>query len=107
SSRPGTVAANLPYSVPDHVSKHRARALRQLIAKKNEDFRRAMIGRDLQVLVLEDEPENGMRPAISNNFIRVAVPVTAPTNQWISVRVDALNEDGLIASVIATAPGDS
>src|SRR5207253_10419767 len=39
SSRPGTVAAGLPFIVPDHVAKHRARSLRQLIARKNESFR--------------------------------------------------------------------
>src|SRR5215467_6652470 len=34
SSRPGTVAADLPYQVPDHVSKHRAKSLRRLITQK-------------------------------------------------------------------------
>jgi threonylcarbamoyladenosine tRNA methylthiotransferase MtaB len=97
SSRPGTAAAELPYAVPDHVSKHRGRALRQLIAQKNEAFRRSMIGRDVEVLVLDEEPENGARPAVSNNFLRVAVPLTAPINEWLQVRIEDLHDDGLIA----------
>jgi threonylcarbamoyladenosine tRNA methylthiotransferase MtaB len=96
SSRPGTVAADLPYQVPDHVSKYRAKSLRRLIAQKNEIFRRTMIGRTLEVLVLEEAPEDGMRNAISDNFLRVRVPETLPANEWIKIEPIALTEDGLI-----------
>jgi len=103
SSRPGTVAAELPNYIPDHVAKHRAKTLRQLIAKKNESFRRCMIGRDLEVLVLEEDPEEGYRSAVSSNFIRVQVPMDLEANVWTRVRVTGLNEDGLQASKMTTA----
>src|SRR5262249_17519684 len=83
SARPGTVAAGLPFPVPDHVVRHRARSLRQMIALKNESFRRSMIGREIEVLVLDEEPERGWRSALSNNFIRVNVPENTPANEWI------------------------
>src|SRR5206468_10845159 len=50
SRRPGTPAAGMPNAVPSRVSQLRAKALRQLIAQKNETFRRGMIGRQLNIL---------------------------------------------------------
>jgi threonylcarbamoyladenosine tRNA methylthiotransferase MtaB len=97
SSRPGTVAANLPNPIPEHVSRFRARMLRDLIARKNESFRRGMVGREIEVLTLDDGS------AISSNFVRVQVPVGVPQNKWIRVVVTGLQEDGLQASSITTA----
>ena len=97
SSRPGTVAASLPNQIPDHVSKFRARLLRELIAGKHETFRRQMVGRRIEVLTLEDGT------AISSNFVRVNVPAGTPVNRWISVTVNDLSEDGLYASNTTTA----
>jgi threonylcarbamoyladenosine tRNA methylthiotransferase MtaB len=97
SSRPGTVAADLPNHIPDHVSRFRAKMLRTLIAQKNEAFRRAMVGREIDVLTLEDGS------AISSNFVRVVLPWAAPVNQWIRVLVTGLDDGGIQASRITTA----
>ena len=97
SSRPGTVAADLPNQVPEHVSRFRAKALRSLIARKNEQFRREMIGREIEVLTLDDGS------ALSSNFVRVVLSGDAPANEWIRVLATDLNEDGLHASRITTA----
>jgi len=97
SSRPGTVAADLPNHTPEHVSRFRAKALRSLIAEKNEAFRRNMLGREIEVLTLEDGS------ALSGNFIRTAVPEDAPANTWMRVVVTGLNDDGVQASRITTA----
>jgi threonylcarbamoyladenosine tRNA methylthiotransferase MtaB len=91
SSRPGTPAADMPAPVPSHVAQFRAKTLRRLIANKNEAFRSSLIGRELEVLVLNSGD------AISNNFIRVYPEVDMPRNTWISVRATALQEDGLAA----------
>jgi len=93
SSRPGTPAADMTGAVPAHVAQFRAKALRRLIATKNADFRSRMIGRDLEVLVLNSGD------AISNNFIRVYPAEDLPSNRWIPVRITALQEEGLAASV--------
>lgn len=92
SSRPGTVAADLSNPIPEHVSRFRAKALRNLIAKKNEVFRRSMIGREIEVLTLEDGS------AISSNFVRVRVPSDFAINEWTRVLVTGLDENGLQAS---------
>ncbi|HYR86332.1 MAG TPA: tRNA (N(6)-L-threonylcarbamoyladenosine(37)-C(2))-methylthiotransferase MtaB [Terriglobia bacterium] len=91
SSRPGTVAANLPNPIPDHVSRFRAKTLRNLMAPKNEEFRRKMIGKQIEALTLEDGS------AISSNFVRVSVPPDCPVNEWIQVRVTGLDGEGLSA----------
>src|SRR5207249_3936196 len=97
SSRPGTVAADLPNPIPGHVSRFRAKTLRSLIAKKNEAFRIQMVGQEIEVLTLEDGS------AISSNFVRVRVPPGVPVNEWTRVFVTGLDEDGLQASSITTA----
>lgn len=97
SPRPGTVAAELPNSIPDHVSRFRAKALRTLIAQQNEAFRRGMIGREIEVLTLDDGS------AVSSNFVRVGVPSGSPPNEWMRVLVTRLDEDGVQASRITTA----
>jgi threonylcarbamoyladenosine tRNA methylthiotransferase MtaB len=89
SSRPGTIAADLPNHVPEHVSRFRAKALRELIARKNEAFRHALVGRDVEVLSLDDGS------GISTNFVRVTLPAGTPANRWMSVRITGLDGDGV------------
>jgi threonylcarbamoyladenosine tRNA methylthiotransferase MtaB len=91
SPRPGTPAADMASPVPSHVAQFRAKTLRRLIANKNEAFRSSLIGRDLEVLVLNSGD------AISNNFIRVYPEADMPRNTWISVRATALQGEGLAA----------
>jgi threonylcarbamoyladenosine tRNA methylthiotransferase MtaB len=96
SSRPGTVAANLSNPIPDHVSRFRAKVLRNLIAQKNEAFRRSMIGQEIEVLTLEDGS------AISSNFVKISLPSDFPINEWTRVLVTGLDAHGLQASRITT-----
>jgi len=101
SSRPGTVAADLPNQVPDHVSRFRSKALRSLIAQKNESFRSAMIGREIDVLTLDHGP------GISSNFVRVALPAGAAVNEWMRVVVTGLDDNGVRARTIETRASSS
>src|SRR5262245_34543134 len=89
SPRPGTPAADIPNPIPSHVSQFRAKALRQLIANKNEAFRKGMIGRALEVLVLQSEE------GLSSNFLRVQVAASLSPNQWVNVRIADISKDGL------------
>src|SRR5437773_517843 len=98
SSRPGTVAAGLPNHVPEHVSRFRAKMLRNLIARKNETFRRNMIGSQIEVLTLEDGT------ALSSNFVPVLISDPVAVNEWVRVVVTGLHgERGLHASRMKTA----
>jgi len=97
SARPGTVAADLPNPIPEHVSRFRAKALRSLIAGKNKAFRRGMIGKEIDILTLDDGP------AISSNFVRVSLADHAPINQWMRILVADLDEhDGVRGAVVVS-----
>jgi threonylcarbamoyladenosine tRNA methylthiotransferase MtaB len=91
SARPGTPAAGLDSQVPPRVAQFRAKALRQLIARKNEEFRQNMVGRLVNVLVLKQEE------ALSSNFVRVRVSKELPLNEWTPVMITGLDGDGLRA----------
>jgi threonylcarbamoyladenosine tRNA methylthiotransferase MtaB len=97
SSRPGTVAAALSNRIPDHVARFRAKVLRNLIAIKNEAFRRALMGTEIEVLTLEDGS------AITGNFVRVNVPEGLPINRWIRVLITSLNAEGVGAQLAPCA----
>jgi threonylcarbamoyladenosine tRNA methylthiotransferase MtaB len=96
SPRPGTPAAELE-PVPVHVARFRGDQLRRLIARKNLDFRRSLVGRDLEVLVLDGTPISGSRPGLSDNFVRVSVPDHLEPGQWRRVWVTRIEGDGLRA----------
>jgi threonylcarbamoyladenosine tRNA methylthiotransferase MtaB len=97
SSRPGTVAAELGSHIPDHVARHRGKLLRDLVAEKNQTFRRSMIGRTVDVLTLEDGT------GISSNFVRVSLPAGTPANHWTQAVVTALDDNGVQATVYRSA----
>jgi threonylcarbamoyladenosine tRNA methylthiotransferase MtaB len=91
SPRPGTPAAELKPEVPAHVAHFRAKALRQLIARKHAAFLGRMVGRELEALVLEPGE------ALTSNFLKVRVPEDLQVNEWTRVRVDGM-EDGILSA---------
>ena len=92
SARPGTPAAELKGPVPSHVANFRAKALRQLIARKNAAFLGTMLGRDLDVLVLQSGE------GLTGNFLRVRVPETFPVNAWRRVPITGIDE-GMLSAI--------
>jgi threonylcarbamoyladenosine tRNA methylthiotransferase MtaB len=121
SGRPGTQGAGLANEVPGAVIKNRARELRALAEKKSAAFRREQIGTQLRVLTLraacrsathlanhesrdENAPineagpgkESAYTPALSSNYLRVRLPGHWLANQWVNVRVAAVEGNDLI-----------
>jgi threonylcarbamoyladenosine tRNA methylthiotransferase MtaB len=95
SARPGTPAADLGGQVPNHVATFRAKALRQLIARKHATFLASMAGRVLDVLVLKPGE------ALTGNFLKVRIPAALPVNQWTPVEVAGIEDGGLVGLVQA------
>jgi threonylcarbamoyladenosine tRNA methylthiotransferase MtaB len=97
SPRPGTPAAAMPDQVPQSVKKKRSELLRQAGAKKNLDFRTRFIGRELQV-VIEDNQEGDCRllSGLTDNYIRVRVSgaKTEHIGKEITVRIEKISEMG-------------
>ena len=93
SVRPGTTAADLKEKVPAHVASFRAKALRQLIARKHASFVTSMVGKVLDVLVLQ--PGEGL----TANFLRVRTPENLTANQWVPLEIAGLSQDVLYSRI--------
>ncbi|MDP9113969.1 MAG: tRNA (N(6)-L-threonylcarbamoyladenosine(37)-C(2))-methylthiotransferase MtaB [Acidobacteriota bacterium] len=89
SERPGTPAAASAAQVPIAVRKERTRALRDLAARKNLEFRRSMVGKSLSVVTLD----NG--GALSDNYLKVALAGPRMANRIERIRVGGLTKDGV------------
>ena len=90
SERPGTPAAEEPAQIPVAVRKQRTHALRELSARKNLDFRRAMVGRTLSVVTLDE----GAR-ALSENYLKVTLARPRVPNRIETVCIGGITAGGL------------
>jgi threonylcarbamoyladenosine tRNA methylthiotransferase MtaB len=89
SERPGTPAAEA-VQVPLAVRKQRTKTLRDLAARKNLEFRRAMIGETLSVVTIEDGTK-----ALSDNYLKITLAAPRDPNRIENVRIGGLTADGL------------
>ncbi len=69
SSRPGTASAAMPNQVPVHVARERNRALRELAAQKNLEFRSRFVGKTLEVITLQTG-DGKSTEALSDNYLK-------------------------------------
>jgi threonylcarbamoyladenosine tRNA methylthiotransferase MtaB len=88
SERPGTPAAEYA-QVPMAVRKHRTHELRALAAKKNLEFRRSMIGRNISVVTLDGGK------ALSDNFVKVTLSTPRHANRLEEIQIGGVTSDGL------------
>jgi threonylcarbamoyladenosine tRNA methylthiotransferase MtaB len=100
SPRPGTPAAEME-RLPDHVARFRGRQLRQLIARTSLDFRAALVGGTLDVLVLDEPPADGRRRGLSDNFVKISVSESLERGRWHRVRVTGVAGEGMVAAARA------
>ncbi len=90
SERPGTPAAASPGGVPLAERKRRNRILRELAARKNLEFRRAMLGRTLSAVTLH---EPGL--ALTGNYLKVELAAPREPNRIVDLRIGGVSEGGL------------
>jgi len=76
SDRKGTEAAGRPGHVPAAVIRERSQRLRRLGREKSHAFRRALVGRASQVLVLDaSDRRTGLHAGLTSNYVEVLFPV--------------------------------
>ena len=90
SERPGTPAAESPEQIPMAVRKERNRVLRELAARKNQEFRARMVGRTLSAVTLH-EPF----AALTDSYLKVELTAPREANQIVNVRIGGLTESGI------------
>lgn len=96
SSRPGTVAASLPGHLQSGVVTARAERLRQLGAKKKQEYLSRFVGRTLQVLAMQ-QGKDGLWNGVSGNYLTVSFPMNGnPANSIVPVRILSAGKDKLI-----------
>ncbi len=99
SERPGTPAADRADQVPVPVRRERTRALRELGARKNLEFRRSMVGKTISVVTLD----NGT--ALSENYLKVKLAIPREANRIEAIKIGGLTSDGVCeAGVLPLLP---
>lgn len=89
SIREGTEAASMDGQVPRTVKRERSRVLRDLIDRKNLEFRQGLVGKTLSAVTLSSGESAGR--ALTDNFVDVEIPESAiPPGSLVDVRVDAV-----------------
>lgn len=87
SQREGTPAADMEAHVPKVIKKRRNRVLRELIAGKNLEFRRSLVGRTFSAVTL-DRRDGHHTPALTDNYVHVeigGVPIEAGRLVWVEI----------------------
>jgi threonylcarbamoyladenosine tRNA methylthiotransferase MtaB len=99
SSRPGTPSATMPDQVPVRIARERNRILRELAAEKSREFRRRFVGRTLHAITLSERSSDSTE-ALTDNYIKLRIRGLHSANQWRSVLIEKLSDDGLVGEVL-------
>lgn len=98
SPRPGTDSVRLKPVVRGDIAQERSLELRELAARKNEQFRSLFVGGALSVIMLDGEVESGGTPAVSTNYLRVEVSGgSRQPNELLNVKITGMTISGLRA----------
>jgi len=88
SRREGTAAARFPDPVPAKTIKTRCQALRELGARKRDDFYRSFLGKKMKVLVeSKRDRETGFLKGFSRSYIPVLID---GGDEWIHRELDVM-----------------
>jgi threonylcarbamoyladenosine tRNA methylthiotransferase MtaB len=103
SDRRGTEAARLPGRVDSLTAKERSAALRRLASDKGLEFRRRLLGRTRDVLVLEaPDRATGLRAGLTANYVEVLFPGPAGLGRrFVPVRVTECGRERTLGSLEA------
>lgn len=103
SVRSGTEAARLPEQVPLDIKKERARRMRELGARKKQEFYRRYVGRRVAVLVEQAiDRESGAFKGHSRNYLPVLVRAgEGQVNREVEVLIEGMKGEWLQGSVVS------
>ncbi|HBG49983.1 MAG TPA: tRNA (N(6)-L-threonylcarbamoyladenosine(37)-C(2))-methylthiotransferase MtaB [Cyanobacteria bacterium UBA9971] len=95
SKRKGTPADLMENQVPENIKKERNKRLTELAKRKNLDFRKSFLEKDLEVLVeLARDKKSGLLKGMTDNFIPVLVDGSDDfKNKIVSVRIKKVEAD--------------
>jgi threonylcarbamoyladenosine tRNA methylthiotransferase MtaB len=97
SSRPGTQSATMKGQVPGPVMKERNRILRELAARKKQEFMRGFVGQTIDAITLNVRGD-GSTEALSDNYLKIRIAGNHAANQWVSANVTDVVGDELLGT---------
>jgi threonylcarbamoyladenosine tRNA methylthiotransferase MtaB len=102
SARRGTPALALPDHVPAAVKKRRARSMRELGARKKQDFCAGFVGRVASVLVEEKTDKvTGLYRGFSRNYLPVMLRHESTfTHREVNVKLERMQNGWLVGDLI-------
>ncbi len=93
SKRKGTPAAERKDQIPSHIKAERARLLRELAAKKKQEFYNTFTGKSVHVL-FEDRNQSGKMSGFSAEYVRVeSMYDSEMINRIVPVVVESTSKD--------------
>ena len=95
SSRPGTPSAAMPEQVPVQVARGRNRILRELAARKKQEFMRSFIGRELEAITLT-HGDGEFTEALTDNYLKLHLRGQHHPNRWLAARIDDVVDGALV-----------
>jgi len=94
SRRERTPAAHFPNQVDEKIKKQRGKILRELGARKRQQFGHRFLNRTVEVLV-ETRDDEGYTVGLSGNYLRIRWPEEAPANELVKVRITRIDGEKL------------
>jgi len=98
SPRPGTKAADMPEQIDKSVKRERARKAAESASQSAGNFKRAQIGKTVQVLF--EQEKNGYSIGHSSNYLEIAVKDKAEKNSLHNVKITNLLNNLLQGEII-------
>lgn len=95
SDRPGTLASSMADKVPGTTVRTRAQLLRAIGSTLQKRFRERQLGSRHRGLTLEDGTL-----VVTGNYLKVRIPPGHRRNEWLDVRVTAVDGDSLVGDVV-------
>ncbi|MCP4292163.1 MAG: tRNA (N(6)-L-threonylcarbamoyladenosine(37)-C(2))-methylthiotransferase MtaB [bacterium] len=99
SPRPGTPAAEMKPQISPQVITHRSEVLRQLAARKKEEFEKKFIGSVREVVIEADGGRDGFKNATTDNYLSVLVEGDFPAGTLAQVEITCVSEGSLIGKI--------
>jgi threonylcarbamoyladenosine tRNA methylthiotransferase MtaB len=108
STRKGTEAAGLASQLASHTVFHRSRVLREIGRVKSDEFRRRLVGRVEEVLVLETlDRATGRLVGLTGNYVEVVFSGSPSLMRTLAtVRVTATRDDRTFGELAAAGAND-
>jgi threonylcarbamoyladenosine tRNA methylthiotransferase MtaB len=108
STRKGTEAAGLASQLASHTVTHRSRVLREIGRVKSDEFRRGLIGRVEEVLVLETlDRATGRLVGLTGNYVEVVFSGSPSLMRTLAtVRITATRADRTFGELAAAGASD-